>query len=483
MSTYFEAAQVFFFSVVFKLLTVNEKLYFSTDFEVHRNWMAITHSLPFSEWYKEARNVWTLDYPPFFAYFEYIISQVAVLVDPAMVNVDNINYASWHTIAFHRFSVMLLSDFLLAVGVWMILPPPKRILGLILALFSSSLFVVDHIHFQYNGMLLGLMLISAALVEREQFLLGAAAYMTLVWTKHIFLFCAPVYFVYFLTQYVSRASGLGKQVLRLVALVAVVVGVSAVALIPIIRTDQLGAMIERLFPFGRGLVHSYWAPNFWALYSGLDRFLGTIIRVLNGTSSPIGPSIMMILPPVSPFAALLCTLSGYVVLLTLLQRARKVPFIIWVGLGNAVAFAFGWHVHEKAVLMILFPLLMGGLAGGNGARLVSASKIWRLSVVANVAVMPLLFRRQEVVLNWVLLATGAVLQAYWLDIDLSDQKRWILAAVVPQFYGDFLHKHLLSNKLWFLPLALNSVASALLLTQSLFAVAGRIELADKPKAV
>lgn len=56
---------------------------------------------------------WTLDYPPFFAWFEWGLSQVAAIVDPEIVRVDNLNYDSATCILFQRFSVMVADLILL----------------------------------------------------------------------------------------------------------------------------------------------------------------------------------------------------------------------------------------------------------------------------------------------------------------------------------------------------------------------------------
>jgi len=185
--------------------------YRSTDFEVHRNWLAITHSLPLSKWcggairllwrfarftaafalntqgdtasssrtspqhpsyvhhpplpnrYYEATSDWTLDYPPLFAWFEKAMAPFAKLADPKMLSISNLGYASPATVLFQRLTVSITGLALAAAayratrgaaagGV-------RGQLLFFLLVANSGLLLVDSIHFQYNGILMGAFLL------------------------------------------------------------------------------------------------------------------------------------------------------------------------------------------------------------------------------------------------------------------------------------------------------------------------------------
>ena len=300
-----------------KLLLV--PCYKSTDFEVHRNWLAVTGTLPLSRWYTEATSQWTLDYPPLFGWFECGLAFFAPLADPGILTLQAEPYDTPRTVLFQRCSVML-SDVLLVIGVlWQTsgafvdsgegtnsecssrvsggnaLGVTPRGLALMLVVFSPGLLMVDHVHFQYNGMMLGLQLCALALVGHGRPVLGAALFSILLHMKHIFVYAAPAMAAHLLTYHVleeylvaaaarggkegegraaaaaAAAEGAKKAMGKCVSFVVVAAATTAVSFGPVARAGQLSNMFARLFPFGRGLSHAYWAPNFWALYNALDK--------------------------------------------------------------------------------------------------------------------------------------------------------------------------------------------------------------------
>ncbi|KAJ3487420.1 hypothetical protein NLJ89_g11715 [Agrocybe chaxingu] len=201
---------IFWLSTVIKLLLYPS--YRSTDFEVHRNWLAITYTLPISKWYYDATSEWTLDYPPFFAYFEKLLSIPASFIDPKIVDLNNLNYDAWSVVAYQRTTVILTELVLGAVllrrvHLFYFRPGPiahflpcRFIRGSVdpsmQRIVSASVFlhpgflIVDHIHFQYNGFMYGILLWSILMARNGNKLASGILFAVLLNFKHIYMYLA-----------------------------------------------------------------------------------------------------------------------------------------------------------------------------------------------------------------------------------------------------------------------------------------------------
>ncbi|XP_059819906.1 probable dolichyl pyrophosphate Glc1Man9GlcNAc2 alpha-1,3-glucosyltransferase isoform X4 [Hypanus sabinus] len=316
--------------------------YHSTDFEVHRNWLAITYSLPVSQWYYEATSEWTLDYPPFFAWFEYLLSFIAQFFDKEMLVVQNLNYASNATVLFQRLSVITM-DIVFIYGV-----------------------------IEYSFSIQWLLIWLVASFHCEDVSDGS-----IQWR--------------------------GFSFSRLFALGFIVCSDFLASFGPFVAMGQLPQVLARLFPFKRGLCHAYWAPNFWAVYNAVDKVLSIIavkLKLLDpdlfSKASMTGGLVQefqhAVLPSVSPLATLICTLLSIMPAIFHLWLKPRGPrgFLQCLILCALGSFMFGWHVHEKAILIAILPLSLFAVENRKDAGIYLV-----LVTTGHFSLFPLLFTGPE----------------------------------------------------------------------------------------
>ena len=480
--------------------------YHSTDFDVHRNWLAVTSSLPVSQWYLDATSEWTLDYPPFFAWFEWFLSLGAPYFDAKMLIVSAMPYASAGTVAYQRLTVMASDALLLAGASAMTASPATEstasagaaaafgispsVATIALVVLNPGLLLVDHVHFQYNGMLIGLLLLACAALANGRHLWAAVAFSALLNLKHLFLFAAPLFFVYLLRHHVlgQGAAPSLAAFRRLLLLGSLVLAIFALSFGPFLASGQLLQLATRLFPFGRGLTHAYWAPNAWALYTFLDRLGASVAtRVLprlgirpsvvgltaaaagpGGTSGVVGETSMMLLPNVGAgtAAALVLLAQAPVLLGTWSPTPRPRAFAPAIAFCGLAAHAFGYHVHEKAILP---PLLVLTALAPPPPKTVAAQLHARLLVLlssaGHYALLPLLYQPPEWALSRLLplayLCAQLLLLRSRLQKPTIGLQGWELAYLIGfvpvEVFCSFVHPLLLAPRMPFLPLMATSV--------------------------
>ncbi|EFJ42208.1 hypothetical protein VOLCADRAFT_67408 [Volvox carteri f. nagariensis] len=485
-----------------KLLLV--PTYRSTDFEVHRNWLAITHNLPISKWYVEATSEWTLDYPPFFAWFEWLLSQFALFVDPAMLVVQNLEYASERTVLFQRASVIVTDLVLLAASYALARWEPRNSSGsdnvnmrrgavlFFLVSCNAGLMLVDHVHFQYNGVMMGVLLWSLYAACRGRMLASGLLFAALLNMKHLFLYAAPAYFVVLLRHYCCEgtaiggeergAAGFGRIALRLAVLGSGVLAIFGASFGPFIVMGQMPQVLRRLFPFGRGLMHAYWAANAWAPYAAADKLLAVGLpriapwlgldlermglRIQRGAANMAARTRS--LPQVTPAATALAVLVGLLPCLAALWAGDGRPGYVRRNIFRAVSysflcgFVFGYHVHEKAVLVALLPLAVDAVVSPVAAR-----RFLLLASAGHYGLLPLLFRPQEygakvlLVLSYFVVSAAALcgLHAEVQPSAGPPVKAYMVGFLLVELYVSVVHDAVpfLRRNLPFAPLMLTSV--------------------------
>ena len=503
--------------------------YRSTDFEVHRGWMAITSSLPLSQWYVDETSEWTLDYPPLFAWFEKLLALGAPLFDAEMLRVSATPYDSAGTNLYMRLTV-IFTDALLLVGSSRLAyhccaRADRRFAAVALTFLNAGLLLVDHVHFQYNGMLIGLLLLSCSLLVSGRHRLAAGCFAALLMLKHLFLFAAPLFFVQLLRNDVLRSKPLtslltsSSAIKRLLTLGMIVICIFGLTLGPFLALGQSSNLLQRLFPFGRGLTHAYWAPNVWALYTFADRIIaaaaarvlpvkpppsappataGGVFSLLRsaflgggssaasaaasaaisvgGTSGKVGETAMAILPSVGAGGcAVLVVLSQAPLLFGVWRRPDPTSFAPALAYCGLAAFLFGYHVHEKAILPPLLLLTSIEAPASNPiASDLHERVLLLLSVSGHYALLPLLYQPAEWALSRLLplayhCALLLVIQSNRRPSNKSKTggglRSWEVAYLFGfaplELFASFVHPLLLAPRLPFLPLMLTSVYCAI----------------------
>lgn len=542
--------------------------YRSTDFDVHRHWKALTLHLPhMTEWHYDDQYVntrHTLDYPPAFALVEYAMATAAMssssklllrlvtqrffgsqnddgnddVVDACLALRDDASVAmvppSPVCVALMRSTVILVSDSVYWMGslaiamaamapgigapnetqgnVWQRCPTAMWMLFVFL-IFHPGMIWLDHVHFQYNGLFLGIFLLSIACLLQANHhcnldfdtrgktgssstalksssssqnwlhLVAAGTFSLLVSLKHLYLTMSFWYGVYLLRRYCFVTSVVSSDrrrpfskycwlamMGRLLSLMAVAATVALAPLSLFVRAIQnkvaveapdssvefyssLYAWIEqvlsRLFPFGRGLVHSYWAGNVWAIGVASHKAVTWIVtrapRLYVDDDTRLLASLVLESVNVTPLISAVCMILAQTPGLVLAWQAAaercNSKLLQSLTLTALATFLFQYHAHEKAIMTALLPATVWAFYAMHSttkpnatSRLTSASTTitsvtWQFTVWSLLGLFPLLFQPQESLLKF---TSFVAYLSFWLcifpfpSLEKPWTSRWLL---------------------------------------------------------
>ncbi|CAN0926056.1 Probable dolichyl pyrophosphate Man9GlcNAc2 alpha-1,3-glucosyltransferase [Linum grandiflorum] len=319
------------------------------DYEAQRHWMEITINLPVQSWYLNSTendlSYWGLDYPPLTAYQSYVHGLFLRFVEPKSVSLlASRGYESYIGKLLMRWTV-LSSDLLIffpAVLCFLYAYYDLKSNGrkvdvaqhIVIILINPCLVLIDHGHFQYNCISLGLALAAVAAILSQKDLIACVLFCLSLNHKQMSAYFAPAFFSHLLGKCLRRKHSL----LEISKLGLVVLGTFAIIWWPYLHSkDAALQVLSRLAPFDRGIYEDYVA-NFWCTSSVIIKW-----KRLFPTSSlrffSLAATILACLP-------------------SMIQQilAPSSKGFLYGLLNSSLSFyLFSFQVHEKSILLPLLP--------------------------------------------------------------------------------------------------------------------------------
>jgi alpha-1,3-glucosyltransferase len=356
--------------------------------------MEITTHLPISQWYFHDLQWWGLDYPPLTAFHSWVLGNIGSFIDPSWFALYTSRGSDDPTLKVFMRATVIVSEYLTYIPAAVVfvrrfsklsgVAQWTASVALVAILMQPGTILIDHVHFQYNTVMLGFVLASMSSMIAGRYLWASIFFVAALGFKQMALYYAPVVFAFLLGCCTFPRINIG----RLVSIAAVTIISFAVLLLPFVigalydayrgidsRPDldgprpplpiftflsdhlnteafyypvveQLVQIIHRIFPFARGLFEDKVA-NFWCtanLVVKLRKYPPALLQRMS-----LVATLVSIAPP--------C------LLIFIRPRRELLPYAF--GATAWGFFLFSYQVHEKSVLLPLLPMTVL-LAGKQG---------------------------------------------------------------------------------------------------------------------
>jgi alpha-1,3-glucosyltransferase len=212
-------------------------------------------------------------------------------------------------------------------------------LFLLIFLLKPDSILIDHGHFQYNSLILGLILTSFYCLFKQYWYMTCFFFTIAIHSKQMAVYYALAFLAGLIGMTFShyRYNRL-KFFGEIIKYAFIVVGVSLILWAPWFGSiENLQSVVTAIFPVHRGL-YQLKVPNFWC-----------ISDIIFNWESLFSKSTLVIL----------CFLSSSLLSLpsmfSMILNPTKKSFILGFATISMTFFMFSYHVHEKSILL---PLLM-----------------------------------------------------------------------------------------------------------------------------